>query len=389
VTESFFEQSGVSVSYHEPLVLGGGFLGTLQDQLDSYRHESRATGGYYSARIRVKERQDVIEDWLQAGLGRHIVVNNEALDVSFVGFLNTINANLGPLTYKLGPLTDVGNRVRVVYSTVDNSVTPPVVGVRTTTADADDTDSQALYGIIEKVLSTGGSTATEAEQNRDTWLARNSYPPTSRDANVGRGAEPSMTLEILGYWHWLRLFTFSDTNSGTRQIDERIGDVLDAEPNGNIFSASRAKVADNTFAITRYDDDQKSGETILKSLVALGDTNDNRYNIGFYEDQIIVYEQAPLDYEYKLRLGDNLGVVDVLDSEVKPWDIRPGKWIFFPDFLTGRNLPATPTDLNRDPRVGYIETVQFNAPNDLRVNGVKLSELDQMLAKQGLAGIGA
>jgi hypothetical protein len=150
VTEpSFFKQSGISVSYHEPLVKGGGFLGTLQDQLDSYRHESRATGGYYSARIRVKERQDVIEDWLQAGLGRHIVVNNEALEVSFVGFLNTINANLGPLTYKLGPLTDIGNRVRVVYSTVDNSVTPPVVGVRTTTADADDTDSQALYGIIE------------------------------------------------------------------------------------------------------------------------------------------------------------------------------------------------------------------------------------------------
>jgi len=55
--------------------------------------------------------------------------------------------------------------------------------------------------------------------------------------------------------------------------------------------------------------------------------------------------------------------------------------------LIGRNPPITTESLGTDPRVGFIETVSFRAPYDVSVNGIKLSNLDQVLAKRGIGGL--
>ena len=74
---------------------------------------------------------------------------------------------------------NIGNKVALVYSTVDTSVTPPAVGVRKKTAYANDTASQGRYGIIEKVLSSGGSTDANATNIRDTYIAENAEAETT------------------------------------------------------------------------------------------------------------------------------------------------------------------------------------------------------------------
>ena len=93
---------------------------------------------------------------------------------------------MGTLTAVRGPLLDVDNKVAVAYSTVDTSVSPPVVGMRDTTAFESDTDSQDQYAIQEYILSVGGSSETNAEQLRDVHLNDNKDPPRSENIRIGR-----------------------------------------------------------------------------------------------------------------------------------------------------------------------------------------------------------
>jgi hypothetical protein len=69
-----------------------------------------------------------------------------------------------------------------------------------------------------------------------------------------------------------------------------------------------------------------------------------------------------------------------------PWNVLPARWIFRPDFLVGRFLPISAASLGSDPRAAFIEVVQFDAPYSLSINGRKLSQLDQVLARRGLGG---
>jgi hypothetical protein len=91
--------------------------------------------------------------------------------------------------------------------------------------------------------------------------------------------------------------------------------------------------------------------------------------------------------EYQQRITGNRGITNIVDSIIKPWDVLPAEYLFYPDFLVGRHPPITTETLGTDPRAGFIETVSFRAPYDLSVNGIKLSNVDQVLAKRGIGGM--
>jgi hypothetical protein len=98
-------------------------------------------------------------------------------------------AHIGNLSGKRGPLMAVANKVALVYSTVDTSVTPPAVGVRKTTPYATDVPSQAKYGIIEKLLSSGGSTDANATNIRDVFIGDNHEPETTETISIAGSGE--------------------------------------------------------------------------------------------------------------------------------------------------------------------------------------------------------
>jgi len=391
VVASFHRQTGLSILVREPVATrrNDNWSLRLTDQIDSYSHDIRAVGGYWSARIGLSDDLDVLEDWIEDGLGRDILVHDEALDIVWEGFVNKISLSAGELAYEIGPLLDIGNRVKVVYSSIDNSVEPPILGTRTATAQADDSASQARYGIIEKILSSGGSTATQAEQNRDTWLAENAWPAVSIDLNLGQGSGQSMTLDCLGYWHMLGAYTYANTGvTGEENLSTKVTNILGGDPNG-IFSTDYSRVASNTLQVEKYENDDKTGLELLKGLNALGDSSDRRYVMGVYAGRRVLYTQVTDEVEYLKRITANSDFTDTLQGIVQPWNVQPGKWVFVPDFLVGRLPPVSRDSLNRDPRTGLIEVSSLRAPRGVRVSGGKVSQLDQALAKQGLAGVGA
>ena len=391
-TPSFYQQTGLSITINEPLLAANrsaSWNARLTDQLDTFRMEKRRVGGYWSASAQITHRQDAIEDWIERGLGRHVQVQDEALVTVWEGFVNRIEATLGKLTFTLGPLMNIANRVQCVYSTVDNTTTPPTMGVRARTAAYNDADSQAAHGIVQRILSTGGSTATEAAQNAQTYLAEHAWPATGRRSTLMGGAAASMTIEMLGYWAWLGAYVYNQAVlSGAVDASVKLQAVLAASLNAGLFSTDYSRLTANAVQISQWENDDRTAEDLVKALNALGTATYATTNIGFYNNRQIIYEPAPTTIRYVQRVTSNDLLTDLIGGQMRPWNVMPGEWIYYADFLVGRLPPATGAVIQRDPRCGLIEVVTLDNLYGLDVNGVHVGTLDQMLARQGLAGVG-
>jgi len=351
--------------------------------VDAYTHENRAMGGYWSAQLTIKDTQENLEEWFSNGLGRHIEVYNHALERIWEGLVNQVDLSLGALSATRGPLLNIGNRTRLIYSNSAEAVT----GTRAYTDWQNDTDSQALYGIITKILSAGGMTADNADQMNQTYIAENALPHTTE--RIGQGGGQQAMIHCAGYGQLLNSYVYNLSTDPPADITllTKLERVLDGDPNG-LFSSANTEFDDsNTLEITEKDDDNRTAWTIIKAIVAHGDQDDARWVFGIYDDQLAIYEPAETDLTYQLRLSDAGQRIEMLSGVlVRPWDIKPGKWLLLPDFLIGSTQPA---ELRKDPRNIYIETVKFIAPYQFEVQGGQTDTISQKLAKLGLAGIGA
>lgn len=387
MAESLFESKGLTLHVHNPLALGNEHLYDVSDKVTDYAHELTANGGFKSAQVSLGLNKEDIEDWIQHGLGRRLLVYNPGMAVIWEGFVNTINASLGPVAITRGPLLSAPNRARLVYSSVDTSVTPPVVGIRKTTAQANNTVQQAKYGIIEKVLSCGGASDANAVYIRDTFLEENADPETSETLSLG-GQQVSISLDCLGYYAWLGAYVFNSTTTGTQSIKVKLQAVLAANPNAGMFSTDYGGIATNAMTVGAYDNDDRLASDVLNGLVAMGDAAGARYTLGMYSGREVTYTAVPAAPYYQHVLGDRKSQITTMNEDpVFPWDVRPARWIFYPDVLPGA-VPSV-SGVQKGPRYQFIESVRFRLPNNLDLSGSKVNTLPQVLASLGLSGIGA
>jgi hypothetical protein len=383
------QSTGLSVSYSDPLLKSprSGFLGRLTDEISGLDFEKAAFGGWVSLRLELAANLVDVNAWVERGIGRHIEVHNPYLDLIFEGFVNTINPSAGTVSTVVGPLVDIGNRVSVMYAPIlDDTVSPPIVGSRTPTTIAQNTGSQGLYGIWEKELSGGTCIQGDAERYRDTFLANRARPPTTQTLNIGGGGGVSLSLEVLGYKEFLNAYIYADATTGTRTISTKLTDVLAYDPN-NVFSADYSQIETNAYLTSREEEDSAFAMSVIKSLVALGDVNDDPYTFGVVGSRVVTYRNAnalATRYEHRITSPDLRVQTYGLGGDVDPWDVEAGEWLYVPDWLVGTSPPV---DRNDDPRYIFIETMRFTAPDSLSINGTTLENLPQLLAKQGMGGM--
>jgi len=378
---------GISIHAYTSLLSGADYLGNVTKDASNYTHTIAALGGYDSMSFTYTGTLPEVEDWFVKGLGRHIVVYDDGLQVCWEGFVNRMTLSAGSLSITRGPLLDISNRVALVYSTVNATVTPPIVGERATTAYASDTDSQEQWGILETILSGGGMTATTAAQVRDTYLAENKDPVSSQTVNLDQGAAASIKIECSGYYRWFDAYYFSDTaTTGTVNLTVKMASIIADNPNIAWLAFGTDNITANTLQVAGYEDNDVGAWGLLKGLVAHGDTADNRYTFGVYAGQEIYYAAAPTDIAYTQRIADpNQRVFSAGGVEVPGYNVLPARWLFLSDFLSGQILSS---DYRTDPRYVFIEKVTFSEPNKLTITGGRVEELPQKLAKFGLSGIG-
>jgi hypothetical protein len=378
-----YKSEALTLSVYRPLVQGGEYLFDWRTSVSSWQHEIRALGGYWSASASQADSLTRAEEWLADGLGRHVEVHGEALNLIWEGFVNSVSIDVGGLNVTRGPLLNLANKVKLLYSTIDTG--DGGFGARASTAYAEDATSQARYGVIHKILSAGGLSQANAEQIRDTYLAQNKTPETTSRFTLAGQDNVRLSIELLGYVHMQTIYPFASSTTGDGNLSTRLAAILDDDPN-HLFSSANASIATNTVQVSQFENDDPTAWDAIKSLVAMGDANDARYLYGVYGNRRAVYEAAPNTYSYRREIAASGDIETIVGGTVKPWAVKPGRWLLFPDFLVGRSQPA---DLRNDPRALFIERVVFSLPRGLQLDGSKVSTVEQKIARLGLMGIGA
>ena len=377
---TFHEEVGLTAVVFEQLARGDSKVVVLDKNITSYSHDLSANGGFDKMSVAIADDRLSLDEWIEQGVGRHIEIYNQANTLVWEGFINIVSGSIGGHKVSIGPLMDVGNRVSVAYAPVDTDTSPPTVGATTITTVADNDVSQARYGIIEKVVSAGRLTDDEAEFVRDTYLKESAFPATESELSIGGSEQPSITLECLGYWYWLNNYVYNDTDSGTIQIDERIPEIINADPNS--FYSTPVIDTNNSLVIEESDED-KMAMAHIKELLAIGGASDQRYTLGFYEDRRAYYREIPSTVAYKTALSDQgQRILTYEGALVYPWDVRPAQWIFISDALIGRHTDVD--DLYEDPRYMFIESISYSSPWGIRLSGSRVSTFEQIMAKFGL-----
>lgn len=374
---------GFSVHIYDPVILGRMFRFTIHP-VSGYGHSINAIGGFDTAEISFPAVVTDIEDWYENGILRDVAVFDEAGVVVFEGFVNTVSLKYSGRTIDIGPLTDIGNRVAVVYTPVYTGSTtqPPVSGGQTKTAFADNAASQARFGIVYRVVDGGECTDADALSIRDSYLAEMAFPQKNETFSAESG-EISVTLKISGYSTFLSNTPYENANTTQYQYGSYVNALIVADPN-SYFSTDLTKVQANTATLSIYNDGTRNCFDIIKSICSLGDASDNRWTFGIYENRIAYYAVVPsvAEYNYKLSEGVRSLARDPGVAEFRPWAIRPAKWLKYVDFPIREKFLST--SIRSDPQSVFIESVNFRAPFGLTINGGRVSSINQKLARLGL-----
>lgn len=390
VTASHHQSLGLSVLAFRPTISSGSYTvrGTLFDdqiasKMDGLSFDKHADGGWWSARITLNARLADAEQWFEEGLNLNIEIYNPALVRIFRGFVNQVDLSAGALSATRGPVLDVVNRISMTYTPIlDATIAPPIYGSETTTTITDDTDSQAEFGIIEKVFAAepGRCLQTQAEQQQDTFLEELKDARTSEDAGFSAQNVTQIILNVLGYRHRLATYIHQNTAAASVQLSTKIEQALASDPNG-LFSTDYSDIETNAFLVNQFEDDNRVADDVIRDMVEIGGAAaNNRYLFGIYDDEKARYNAIPTTALYQHRIADKFRRIEKFGTGelVRPWDVKPGEFLFFPDFLIGRTQP---TDLRKDPRYLFIESVSFSTPYEIQINGAQLSTIPQLLAK--------
>jgi len=120
----------------------------------------------------------------------------------------------------------------------------------------------------------------------------------------------------------------------------------------------------------------------IKDIVSAGSIAGDRYIFGVYAGRKIVYQAVPTDLEYNQRLSDPAQRITTEgQAAVFPWNVLPGNWMMFTDFLIGSTQPE---NLRDDQRAMFIERVAYSTPWGLQLDGGKINTIAQKLAQRGL-----
>lgn len=418
---SRYRPTGLSVLFRDPVWFSNQRDVANDDLINAYGHEISVDGGYKSANITISTKVRTIEDWLENGLGRDVTVYSPEGIVVWNGFVNEINAVIGALTVKRGPMLSVANRVSVVYTPyVDTTVPEPTTGETTETIIAEDEASQKRYGILETIVNggtliddatfcgTGCTPTNEAEEIRDAYLNEYRNPETSHTiSSAGEGGSVTLTLNCLGYGEFLSKYIYNrtyeqctaafdpatwlselndDESSFSIWLPDKIKMVLAADPN-NIFSTDYKYISETSqylLLANCVENQNKTAKAIIDELIVQGDAFDNRTMFGIYNDRKAYYSAVPDEVDYfRSILTRDMAITDNSGANVQPWYVKPGKWMALTDFMAGHSFPS---DLRLDPRNVFIESVSFTAPYSLSIQGAKVAKVKQLMAKFGVSG---
>lgn len=383
---SIFSQNRLSYLITPPAWGGGtGFFQDVTMQVKDYDQSSTALGGFWTATLSLRLPLEEMEDWLANGVGRQLTVKGRANTVAWEGIVDRVSLEVGGYSMTVGPYMDIANKIKLSYSVFLQLGGGNATGIRVVTPYTTNTASAARYGVLEKNFSVGGIDESEVTNLQAMLLERFSFPARSEDLSLPGGDRNrfvDVKLECVGYGQLFQKYIYNSATTGLQNLSDKLTAIVAAEPNG-LFSSY---IQSNTIQVPAYENDDKEAWGLIKGLVAMGISSQERATFGVYANQKVVYRSASNEVVYIRPFREGASVIqDTAGGLLQPWQIRPGNYVWVSDLIPGKPLDRR---LDRDPRVLFVNTVQYRLPDQLVINGAHSYRVEQKLAQLGISGIG-
>lgn len=341
-----------SFTLYQPLTLGSA---TLEENLyrliwPTYRRQSLAMGGDFTAAFQFSADDTVLERWRDNYLGAHFV-EYYGTTVAYMGLFNTFR-----LTYngqmQVVSLDDVYNDIAVRYQ-ASSSATPGL------TSFATDADSIARFGTKTLVVPIDGYVnALRAAEYRDVLLARLAWPRVfTQEVNWQGNNRGVLQVDVKGYvntLNWQMYLSTTKTASNASTVVSNVLSGADFVASGTITTNTSQEVPEADY-VPKWD--------LIRRVTEHGDASGNTWLAGCYQGKALDYWQPDLTtitYRYNakaFRQERRRLIYDANGAEVPEALIQPGRLIFAQDLLPGVPLASNLLD---DPRVIFIGALDFN-----------------------------
>ncbi len=324
----------------------------------NYQHTIASMGWFDTASCDLAIRSQIEgNDILNSYLGAFVqIIVDNPVEPIWEGLINRITFNSGGASYTIS-LDEMANRVSCVFTGVANAAGQTTI--------ANNTNSQAIYGIkqeqIEFGVDTTGGAATQRGQLRDTILLQRAFPQTA--ISQAMGETNLVHLELIGVYQtleWEKQFTI--LTAGNNAATAKINATLAALANGTTFfdSADTSQVATNAITIP----DQQRGMSTWELIQKIAESGDatNYWIAGILPTdpnlgtRRLYYRQFNSAVEYTAFQSDGLKPRNAYGKPIPPWLIVPDRAIRVNDTLIGFG-----TSIAVDPRVTYIQSIQYDA----------------------------
>ncbi len=352
---------------------------------NSYSHEIRSMGGFWDCKFDILSKgKDIgnLEEYLLNGLGRHVESYSPRGVKVWEGQINRMSLTLPGAQLDVS-LDDMMNKVWVRHLTSEGGL------IKRSTV-FEDTDSQAKYGIKEKVIQgviikDTGVADDLAETVLNKYVKAVRPRPTVSPSGTA-GGDIRLKVFCSGYIKTLFWRVYNLVTAHTDQnLSIQIQDVITAVAQ---FVNSSDIVANTQQVSQEYNRDETAFDVIM-GLVRLADSSQNRHIAGMYEDRKFKYEQVKgnsfSDVKYNFRIRDNEKKITESGSGVAvPFsEIRPNEYIRIPDIFVGTTRA---NNIDEDPQVTYIESVTYQEPIGLRILPDAITSLDTLFTLSTYGG---
>lgn len=348
--------------YEKP-VLGDAFI--TRTLATKYKHRLTAVGGSDKASATLALGRSEAEAYLATYLGNRVAVYvDNPVEPIFDGFISRMTLNAGALTFTRS-LDAMYNRAAVTYSAPDVSGT-----AMQRTAVADNTDSQAIYGIKQGEIDAGyirGTVVTRMTALRDGLARLRAWPQNSTTFNSQGGDNYVLQIEMLGWYHALEWVSYGGFNVASNITPDAwlTTVVLGNYPNTSFFDTTDTSLIETNSAFTQrqQENGQKTFWQHVQQVVEAGDgatrwvagvTNTNA-NTG---TRRLYYRPANDDTRYTVRSDDGR-IRDAYGGIVDPWRVIPDARAAVGDVLDTDNSKLTDVSGSATPTASS----QINASN--------------------------
>jgi hypothetical protein len=171
------------------------------------------------------------------------------------------------------------------------------------------------------------------------------------------GDEDGLHVTVAGFWATLN-WRYREANISDSAYNAAVTLIGASE----FLSIGRAEANGLSLYLESEPIPQRLGD-LLEEVIGQGDSNDNVWQGGIYADRELTYEQAPTSVTHYLRGG---GLVDAAGTPVVLGLVEPGFLLLNADAPTGGQPPGSSSPWD-DPRVAYVDEVEFIAPNQLQL----------------------